>query len=241
MPTPLHSGGRRRALVATAATALLAALGLVLILVGLIGPSGPPAPSATAPRPPATVADAPRAATTPEPAERDADTSTGHQAAADSGRSPDFGPVLPGSPPVRLDIPRIDVHSSDIVGLGYQKDGSIEVPKDPASPGWFTPGPSPGQYGPAIIAGHVDSSTGPAVFYRLGELRSGDRITVTRKNGTVATFVVDRVEAVEKDAFPTREVYGATDRAELRLITCSGEFDQQDGYLGNTIVFAHLT
>jgi LPXTG-site transpeptidase (sortase) family protein len=238
MPTPLQTGGRRRALVAAAATALLAALGLVLIVVGT---SGPPTPSAATPRTSVPTQDAPPAATTRESAENGRGASTGHRAAADPGRSPDFGPVLPGSPPVGLDIPRIGVRSTDIVGLGFQKDGSIEVPRNPASPGWFTPGPSPGQYGPAVIAGHVDSATGPAVFYRLGELRPGDRITVTREDGTAATFTVDRVKAVEKDAFPTREVYGATDRAELRLITCSGEYDQQDGYDGNTIVFAHLT
>jgi LPXTG-site transpeptidase (sortase) family protein len=227
--------------VATAATALLAALGLLLILVGTSGPSDPPAPSAATSRPPAATQDAPPTATPPETAQKSGNVSTGHRATASQGRSPDFGPVLPGSPPVGLDIPRIGVHSRDIVGLAYQQDGSIEVPQNPASPGWFTPGPSPGQYGPAVIAGHVDSATGPAVFYRLGELRAGDRITVTRKDGTAATFTVDRVKAVEKNAFPTREVYGATNRAELRLITCSGEYDQQDGYLGNTIVFAHLT
>jgi hypothetical protein len=227
--------------VATAATALLAALGLVLILVGRSGPDGPPTPSATASRPSATAPGASPTATTLETAEKGRSASTGGRASADSSGSPDFGPVLPGSPPARLDIPRIGVHSTDIVSLGYQKDGSIEVPRNPASPGWFTPGPSPGQYGPAVIAGHVDSSTGPAVFYRLGELQPGDRITVTRDDGTDATFTVDRVKAVKKNAFPTREVYGATDRAELRLITCSGEYDQQDGYLGNTIVFAHLT
>ena len=227
--------------MAAAATALLAALGLVLILVGLTGSGGPPVPSATAPRPSASSQDPPPAAKTPEPPERGRGASTGRGASAGADRSPDFGPVLHGSPPVGLDIPRIGVHSTGIVGLAYQTDGSIEVPSNPASPGWFTAGPSPGQYGPAVIAGHVDSPTGPAVFYRLGELRSGDRITVTRQDGTDATFVVDRVKAVEKDAFPTREVYGATDRAELRLITCSGQYDQQDGYLGNTIVFAHLT
>jgi LPXTG-site transpeptidase (sortase) family protein len=226
--------------VAAAATALLAALGLVLILVGTSGPSGPPAPGAATSRPLAATQDAPPASTSAESPEKRGGASTGHRASVDPGRSPDFGPVLPGSPPVRLDIPRIGVHSGDIVGLALQNDGSIEVPRDPASPGWFTPGPSPGQYGPAVIAGHVDSATGPAVFYRLGELRSGDRVTVTREDGTVATFVVDRVKSVEKEAFPTREVYGATNSAELRLITCSGEYDQQDGYRGNTIVFAHL-
>jgi sortase (surface protein transpeptidase) len=145
------------------------------------------------------------------------------------------------SRPVALSIPSIGVRSRSIVGLGLAKDGSIEVPRDPASPGWFTPGPSPGQFGPAVIAGHVDGRDGPAVFYRLGELRRGDRVKVTREDGSTASFVVDRVKEYDKDRFPTRSVYGnTTDRAEIRLITCSGEFDEKDGYQSNTVAFAHL-
>ena len=79
------------------------------------------------------------------------------------------------------------------------------------------------------------------MFYRLGELRPGDHVRVNREDGTTATFVINRVETFEKDAFPTREVYGTTDRAELRLITCSGQYADEEGYLSNTVVFAHLT
>jgi sortase (surface protein transpeptidase) len=149
--------------------------------------------------------------------------------------------VLPGSRPIGLAIPSIDVHSTNIVGLGLEEDGSLEVPRNASAPGWFTPGPSPGQFGPAVIAGHVDSADGPAVFYRLGELRRGDQVKVRRQDRSTAVFVVDRVRSYQKDRFPTREVYGnTTDRAELRLITCSGEYDDKLGYLGNTVVFAHL-
>jgi sortase (surface protein transpeptidase) len=223
--------------VAAAASALVAVLGATLLVVGLFGQgfgtsvSAPPSRSSTA----TTTADPDSGDTSASPTGRGA--SGGEHSAQ---KRPDFGPVLPGSAPVRLDIPRINVHSSDMVGLGLQRDGSIEVPQDPASPGWFTPGPSPGQYGPAVIAGHVDSKTGPAVFYRLGELTPGDRVSVTRRDGTVATFEVDAVETFEQDAFPTRAVYGATNRAELRLITCSGDYDAREGYLSNTVVFAHL-
>jgi hypothetical protein len=216
---------------------LLAVLGVALVLVGLCGPG----PGTSAPVP---VGRSSSTATVAAPGGGDASTPHSGPGSPDgartTGKRPDFGPVLPGSPPVRLDIPRIDVHSRDVVDLGLQRDGSIEVPQDPSSPGWFSPGPAPGQYGPAVIAGHVDSGTGPAVFYRLGELTPGNRLRVTRRDGTVATFVVDRVEMLEKDAFPTRAVYGATERAELRLITCSGDYDAREGYLSNTIVFAHL-
>ncbi len=153
----------------------------------------------------------------------------------------DFGPILPASAPVALDIPDIGVHSTNIVDLGLAADGAIEVPEDPSAPGWFYPGPSPGQFGPAVIAGHVDSDRGPAVFYRLGELDPGDRVHVTRADGTVGTFLIDRVEAFAKAEFPTHEVYGdTTNRAELRLITCGGNYDDDAGYLGNVVAFAHL-
>jgi hypothetical protein len=209
-------GGRRGAVVAAAA-GLLALVGVGLVATGVRGSDGPP-----------PVADASVSTSTVPPT-----TET---------ERVDLGPVLVGSPPIALDIPRIGVHSKNIVDLGLAKDGSIEVPRDYSAPGWFTPGPSPGQFGPAVIAGHVDSKTGPAVFYRLGELRRGDRVMVTREDGSVASFVIDRVKQYEKDRFPTRAVYGnSTNRAELRLITCGGQYDKQVGYLSNIVAFAHLT
>ncbi|MEZ0579116.1 class F sortase [Nocardioides sp. MH1] len=153
---------------------------------------------------------------------------------------PSFGAFLPGSRPIGLSIPGIDVEASSIVPLDLASDGTIEVPQDPLLPGWFRPGPTPGQLGPAVIAGHVDSSDGPAVFYRLGDLRPGDRIKVSRADGSVATFIVDRVKSYAKATFPTRKVYGGTSRAELRLITCGGTYDPDLGYLSNTVVFARL-
>lgn len=211
-------GGRRGALVAVVA-GLLALVGVGLVAAGVRGSDGPP--------PPVANASVHTSSTSPLVAET---------------QGADLGPVLAGSPPVALDIARIDVHSKNIVDLGLAKDGSIEVPRDYSAPGWFTPGPSPGQFGPAVIAGHVDSKKGPAVFYRLGELRRGDRVKVTREDGSVASFVIDRVKQYEKDKFPTRVVYGnSTNRAELRLITCGGQYDKKAGYLSNIVAFAHLT
>jgi hypothetical protein len=74
--------------------------------------------------------------------------------------------LLPPSPPVRLEIPAIGV-SSPLVRLGLNPDGTMQVPGDFQVAGWFTGGPQPGQLGPAVTAGHVDSRPGPAVFYRL--------------------------------------------------------------------------
>ena len=152
--------------------------------------------------------------------------------------------TLTRSEPVWLDIPAIGVHSS-VRRVGLDEEGAIEVP----APGpfyndaaWYRYSPTPGELGPAVIVGHVDSAAdGPSVFFDLGALRRGDRITVTREDGDVATFEVDKVRRFSKDRFPTQLVYGRTDHAALRLITCGGPFDGATGhYLDNIAVFASL-
>lgn len=163
-------------------------------------------------------------------------------------RAPQTRPARPvtlaSSKPVSLDIPAIEVHSS-LLHLGQQADGSIETPQpgpDYDRAAWYRYSPPPGSLGPAILLGHVDSAAnGPSVFYRLGELSAGDRISVTRADGTVARFVVDEVKRFPKDDFPTGLVYGDLDHAGLRLLTCGGEFDAVAGhYLDNIVVFASL-
>lgn len=235
MPTGNQHGGRRGGIIAAAAvTAVLAIVGGLVLFQGLRGSPGPPEPAlerslaaASAPAGPG-----PAASSTPTGAK----TGSAHDAS-----SVDFGPVLSASDPVGLDIPAIGVHSNSLVGLGLAKDGSIEVPTDFGQPGWYTPGPTPGQFGPAVIAGHVDSKAGPAVFYRLGELKPGEKVTVTRKDGSVATFAIDKVARYAKADFPTSSVYGTTSRAEIRLVTCGGAFDQATGhYVDNIIAFGHL-
>jgi hypothetical protein len=237
MSSRRQSGGRRGALVAAAITVLLAAAGAVFVITGFRDASEPPQVSRSSASTSQTSSPGVARHT---PAEPNASTTQAPKTSTVAG--PELGPMLVGSRPVALDIPSIDVHSTHIVGLGLAKDGSLEVPQDPSAPGWFMPGPSPGQFGPAVIAGHVDSDEGPAVFYRLGQLRRGDKVKVIRQDGSTAVFVTDRVQSYQKDEFPTRAVYGnTTNRAELRLITCSGEYDDKLGYLGNTVAFAHLT
>ncbi len=150
------------------------------------------------------------------------------------------GPVLGASVPVRVDIPRVGIHSR-LLRLGLAPDGSLAVPplSKASLAAWYDKGPTPGELGPAVIVGHVDTKKGPAVFFKLGRLRPGDAVDVTRADGTVATFRVDSVELVPKKHFPTDRVYGNLRYAGLRLITCGGGFDGHH-YTGNTIVFAHL-
>ena len=150
------------------------------------------------------------------------------------------GPVLARSEPVRVTVPRIGV-SSALVDLGLDATGAMEVPEDGELAGWYTRGPAPGSLGPAVVAGHVDWEQAPAVFYRLGELRAGDRIQVSREDGTTAVFAVTRVATYAKSRFPKRAIFGNTDHAGLRLITCGGDFDTAGGhYLDNVVAYAEL-
>jgi hypothetical protein len=142
------------------------------------------------------------------------------------------------APPGRLQIPAIGV-DTPLVRLGLDPAGALEVPRRFDVAGWWTGGVRPGERGPAVIAGHVDSYTGPAVFFRLGRLRRGDRVMVERRDGSRLRFTVRSVAHYAKQRFPARRVYGPTRRPELRLITCSGQFDYATGhYLDNTVVFA---
>ncbi|MHA3701557.1 class F sortase [Jatrophihabitans sp. YIM 134969] len=152
-------------------------------------------------------------------------------------------PVTPSvtSRPVHLDVPAIGV-STDLEGLGVLADGTLASPSAWQVAGWFDAGVRPGDVGPAVIAGHVDSTAGPAVFYRLRDLAVGDTATVTRADGSVATFAVDTVARFPKAAFPTQAVYGRVAQPVLRLITCTGDFDRaRRSYVDNLVVSMHLT
>jgi Sortase domain len=144
------------------------------------------------------------------------------------------------APPVAVDVPALGIASA-LEELHRHPDGTIEVPSWHAA-GWWADGPKPGQPGPAVILGHVDSRHGPDVFYRLGEVQPGQEIVVTRADGTTVHFSVDRVERVPKESFPTEMVFAPTLTAGLRLVTCGGAFDRAVGhYEDNVIVFATLT
>jgi LPXTG-site transpeptidase (sortase) family protein len=149
---------------------------------------------------------------------------------------------LARSAPVKIQIPRIGVNAP-VMKLGRDADGTVQVPPLAAHnlAGWYRYGPSPGQPGPAVILGHVDSTTGISVFYYLKDMHAGDKVYVTLADGKVAAFAVDGLQRVAKDAFPTASVYGKAGYPSLRLITCGGPFDQATGhYVDNIIVYAHL-
>ena len=148
---------------------------------------------------------------------------------------------LPESRPARLRIPSIRVDTTT-TGLGLRPDGSLEVPPDGATAGWYTGSPTPGELGPAVLAAHVDWKGQRGVFYDLRDLAPGDEVTVDREDGRTARFSVARVEQYPKDEFPTEDVYGDVRSPQLRLITCGGDFDDEArSYRDNVVVYAELT
>jgi hypothetical protein len=219
--------GRRGKLVAAAASALLAVVGVAAVAVGIRGSDGPPTPTASS----TSLGSAASSDAQPAPAAPSSPVST----------APRFGRFLPASRPTMLDIASIGVHSGDFVDLDVTSDGTIAVPGTAHEVGFYVGGPTPGQLGPAVMAAHVDSTQGPGVFYRLGQVKPGAAVRVSRADGSVLQFVVDKVALYPKDRFPTDEVYrGTFDRAEIRLVTCGGTFDKVRHYLDNVVVFGHL-
>jgi hypothetical protein len=174
---------------------------------------------------------------------------TGSTAAATMGSGLSTAPPPAGSfhsvrryddvaEPVRVRIPAAAVDTG-LQRLGRAADGSVEVPASFGEAGWFADGPRPGQAGPAVILGHLDSRSGPGVFFALPRLAPGAEVLVDRADGSTVTFRVSRTERVPKTAFPTDLVYGATLQPSLRLVTCGGAFDREAGsYRDNVIVYA---
>ncbi|MFF0061232.1 class F sortase [Streptomyces sp. NPDC005279] len=145
------------------------------------------------------------------------------------------------APAARVKIPALNV-DAPVVDVGADQDGWIAAPppQDPNLAGWYQNGVSPGQRGTAVVVGHVDNLSGPAVFYGLGSIQKGYHIEVDRFDGKTAVFEVYGVEVFPKDQFPGARVYGDTGQPELRVITCGGGYSKAGGYSGNVVVFARM-
>ncbi|MEY9870991.1 hypothetical protein ABH931_000445 [Streptacidiphilus sp. MAP12-33] len=151
--------------------------------------------------------------------------------------------ALAPSVPDRIRIPAIKLDAT-LGTIGLQSDGTLETPPfdRPTQADWYRQGPTPGERGAAVIAGHMDTPQVPqAVFFRLKDLKKDQRIEITRDDGTTAVFSVDAVDTFKKDAFPSGKVYGPVNDAELRLITCGGSLTADRHWDSNVVVFAHLT
>ena len=149
-------------------------------------------------------------------------------------------PVAPRPAPVALRIPAIGVDVS-LSTLGLNADHTVQVPTDFQQAGWFGLGPSPGQIGSAVILGHVDSYTGPAVFFQIRTLRAGDQVNVSLADGAIAHFQVSAVAMYAKDQFPAQQVYAPHGGSALQLVTCGGTFDTHTrSYLSNIVAYTTL-
>jgi sortase (surface protein transpeptidase) len=209
----------RVSLAARRLATLGAAIALACVLT-ISGCSNRTATTAPAPASPSAIAATPSSSETP----------VGSATAAASTATTRLAPTL-------LSIPAIGVNSS-LVRLGLAKDGTLEVPTQAMTAGWYTGSPVPGLVGPSVIAGHVHWSGIPAVFAHLADLRRGDRVNVSRSDGTTVIFAVDRVATYAKTQFPTGLVYGDIAYPGLRLITCGGFDPVARAYEANVIVFA---
>ena len=231
-----HHRPRLMVLVAIAATLVIA--GVALLVLATTRTSSPPQPSPV-------VAAAPTASMdTQAPTEPPTGSPPGSPTASPTGTPAGTATGTPGlsqSQPIRVDIPSIGV-SSSLLSLGLNTDGTMEVPpfERVSKAGWYHYSPTPGEVGPAVIVGHIDSAQyGPGVFSQLAALSPGDTVSVTRADNTVVTFRVAQVATYSKTSFPTQTVYGNTDRPALRLITCGGSFDAAaHSYRDNTVVYA---
>jgi hypothetical protein len=218
-------------MVLTVTSAILAGLGIALIMMGALPAKAPALASDR-------VAVAPDNAPEVVPAPAPTPSKKGGKATR-----PKAG-ALPRSVPLTLDIATIGVHT-ELMSLGLNPDGTVTLPplKGDAPAGWYKYLATPGEFGPAVILGHVDSARdGPAVFYRLRELRPGDRISVSRADGSTAVFTVRSLAKYSKNHFPSKAVYGPVAGPQLRLVTCGGSFDPvRRRYRDNIVVYASLT
>lgn len=215
------------------AVALLVASCTVERAAPAASPPGTPAPSIAATTRVATVPSTTAASTTAPP------TTAPQALPPTTTTAPAAAAVV--ERPVTVDVPAVDITAAPLVPLGLDDEGALEVPADFDVAGWYAAGPEPGDPGPTVIVGHVDSTDGPAVFFRLSEVEPGDEVSVTGADGTMLRYVVRSVEWHPKDAFPTDAVYGPTPVSTLRLVTCGGEFDHRSRhYLDNVVVFADL-
>ncbi|MCS0639858.1 class F sortase [Streptomyces sp. LP05-1] len=210
------SGSERRRRTPWGALALVMLTGLAMMRNGVDTSGGPPQPAAiTAPSASSRIAPPPVSSAYLQP--------------------------LAYAPASRVRIDTIGV-DAPVMDVGLDEEGWVAAPppQDANMAGWYQNGISPGQSGTAVVVGHVDNQTGPAVFYRLGSVRKGHTIEVTRYDGRVAIFQVYGVEVFSKEDFPGVRVYGDTGAPELRVITCGGGYSRAAGYDGNVVVFARL-
>lgn len=148
---------------------------------------------------------------------------------------------LARSEPVHIVIPSIKLDTTFVPPLALNADKTVSVPDNYTQVGWYSGGAAPGEVGPAVILGHVDSKAGPGVFYSLGQVRIGDTVQISRQDGAELTFEITELHRYPQSDFPTLDVYGMTNYPALRLVTCTGIYDHgKQQYSHNLVVYGKL-
>jgi hypothetical protein len=147
-------------------------------------------------------------------------------------------PVATVGLPLRLSINTGSVQvDAPVEYVGLTPERAMETPDGWWNVGWYELGPRPGEVGNAVLAGHLDSTTGPAVFWDLAKLQIGDKVSVTDEFGDTIRFVVRRMEVYGATDAPLNLIFGPTEGAHLNLITCQGTFQGSAGYDSRLVVF----
>lgn len=211
--------------------------GLVVVTAGLAACSTASAPVAAGPPSAVATTVAAGKANADKPAAARKTVAPPALAQVPIAKVPDAGVA----PPVTIAIPALEIHQ-DRVGLRVNRvDGALAAPTEWNDIGWWSDGPAPGAQGAAVIAGHVDTKTGPAIFAGLGSLKNGAKVTITRADGTIAVFEVYKTDYFDRNHFPNEVVYRETGPSELHLVTCTGSYDRAaQEYTQNYVVFAKL-
>lgn len=239
--------GDRRVLLTLIAAVLAIVVGMIVIGVAVIRP-GPPQPGPAAVGVVGTVADGAPAPSSPVHRTGSSTLSTPSPSALTPTPTLTPEPLhLPASAPTQISIPAIGV-KSPVFAIGKTADGGLQVPQPGPQDNqvaWYEDSPTPGQAGPSVLAGHIDTIRGPSIFYRLGAVKPGNAVSITRADGSTAVFTVNAVRSYpDRKDFPTDLVYaggGDLTHSTLSLITCTNFDRATSQYLGNVVVFAHLT
>ncbi len=234
-----HSSGSAVPSAARRPVYLVLCVALIAVTVLLVGryfasASGPPAPPTALGAIPAAMSG---------PVENQLPSSTTSTPAAAPAPAPVTAPPsgMAPSPPVSVRASDVGINSPIKERVGLNKDNTMEVPTSYTEAAWYRLGPTPGEVGPAVIIGHVDSYKGPGVFFNVGSMKPGQIVDVAREDKSMARFRIDAIKSYSKAEFPTDTVYGQIDYAGLRLITCGGKFDEKTrSYESNVVVFASL-
>ncbi|WCK56344.1 class F sortase [Aneurinibacillus sp. Ricciae_BoGa-3] len=145
-----------------------------------------------------------------------------------------------GIMPSRLQIPAIHLDTR-VEPVGILSNGQMGVPASFSTVGILSPWTLAGEHGNAVIAGHLDHFTGPAVFYNLRNLKSGDKVIVSNEAGNKLIFTVKEVKAYKVHEAPLEKIFGKSDKSQLNLITCAGKYNKKTKeHAKRLVVFTEL-